>query len=160
MAVRTGKSCRLYQSRSRLFQRYLRADLAADALLPPGWLVGVSRIGQIALALVPKPLRRIFRFRHYSDVAVLGKEPFDRGPANRIHGDVDPGPDRGEREGRTPAQSFFARVVESESVVCDSCRGRHVDKEFCFHEVLEHKREGLRIVSRSPSESIDLDRKS
>ena len=33
---------------------------------------------------------------------------------------------------------------------------RHVDKEFCFHEILEHKREGLRIVSRSPGESIDL----
>ena len=90
------------------------------------------------------------------NVAVLGKKALHRGPSDGVHRDEDAAPDRGKREGRTPAQAFFARVVESESVVFDSCGSRHVDKEFCFHELLEHKREGLRIVSRSPGESIDL----
>src|ERR1039458_918916 len=155
MVVRTGQSCCLYQSRSGLFQRDLCAKLAADASLEP-----FRSLGRIArcrsLPLLAEPLWAILCFGHHTKVAILGEESFDGCPSDGIHRDVDAGPDRGEREGRTPAQSFFARDVESESVVFDSCGGRHVDKEFCFHEVLEHKREGLRIVSRSPSESIDL----
>ena len=133
MAAQTGQSCRLYQLRRWLFQRYFRAKLAADSLLPPGWLVVVSRISQIALALVPEPLRWIFSFGHYSDVAALGKEAFDRGPSDVVHRDVDPGPDRGKREGPTPLQPLVSDVVQGESLVFDSCGGGHFDKKLGFH---------------------------
>src|ERR1035441_8077216 len=89
MAAQTGQSCRLDQSRSWLLQRYLGAKLAADALLPPIWLVRVPRVRLIAETLFAQPLRRVFSPGHYSDIAILGKEAFDRGPSDIVPGDVE-----------------------------------------------------------------------
>src|ERR1017187_8061273 len=133
MAAQTGQSCRLDQSRSWLLQRDLGAKLAADALLPPIWLVRVPRVRLIAETLFAQPLRRVFSPGHYSDIAILGKEAFDRGPSDIVHGDVDPSPERGKREGRTPLQALVSKVVQSKSLVFDSRGGGHFDKELGFH---------------------------
>ena len=55
MAAQTGQSCRLDQSRSWLLQRDIGAKLAADALLPPIWLVRVPRVRLIAETLFAQP---------------------------------------------------------------------------------------------------------
>src|ERR1035438_8857387 len=106
MAARSGPSCCLYQSRTGLIQRDLCAELAADAALEP-----FGSFGRIArrrpLSLFAEVLRGILCIGHHPHVAVLGEEAFDRGPSDGVHRDEDAGPDRGKREGPTPASAVL-----------------------------------------------------
>src|ERR1039458_4000558 len=133
MAVRTGLSCCLYQSRSGLFQRYLSAELAADASPEPlvSLIVGARRFAQTLLA---QPLWRILGLRHYPNESLFTEVAFDIRPSNRVHRDEDPGSDRRKRKVRAPTQLLVARVVEIVSLKFFPCAGRHFNKEFGFHK--------------------------